>query len=153
MSATEISVAGLASRQPPPAPRKLSTSPALCSAPSCCSRKRSGICCAVAIWRAETSVPGGLDESSIIARIAYSSRCEIFSIGASVGTASGRVNGAHPRPEMVRTGYVVAPPNARHRLEMRVLGIDDEPDVLLLCRVNLEIAGHEVLEAADGLSR
>jgi DNA-binding response OmpR family regulator len=33
---------------------------------------------------------------------------------------------------------------------MRVLVIDDEPDVLLLCRVNLEIAGHEVLEAASG---
>ncbi len=33
---------------------------------------------------------------------------------------------------------------------MRVLVIDDEPDVLLLCRVNLEIAGHEVLEAHDG---
>lgn len=33
---------------------------------------------------------------------------------------------------------------------MRVLVIDDEPDVLLLCRVNLEFAGHEVLEAPDG---
>jgi DNA-binding response OmpR family regulator len=33
---------------------------------------------------------------------------------------------------------------------MRVLVIDDEPDVLLLCRVNLQYAGHEVLEAADG---
>lgn len=33
----------------------------------------------------------------------------------------------------------------------RVLVIDDEPDVLLLCRVNLEHAGHEVLMAADGL--
>lgn len=33
---------------------------------------------------------------------------------------------------------------------MRVLVIDDEPDVLLLCRVNFEIAGHEVLEALDG---
>jgi DNA-binding response OmpR family regulator len=31
----------------------------------------------------------------------------------------------------------------------RVLIIDDEPDVLLLCRVNLEHAGHEVLEASD----
>jgi two-component system alkaline phosphatase synthesis response regulator PhoP len=31
----------------------------------------------------------------------------------------------------------------------RVLVIDDEPDVLLLCRVNLEHAGHEVLEALD----
>ena len=33
---------------------------------------------------------------------------------------------------------------------MRVLVIDDEPDVLLLCRVNLQLAGHEVLEAANG---
>ena len=33
---------------------------------------------------------------------------------------------------------------------MRVLVIDDEPDVLLLCRVNLQIAGHEVLEAPNG---
>jgi DNA-binding response OmpR family regulator len=33
---------------------------------------------------------------------------------------------------------------------MRVLVIDDEPDVLMLCRVNLEIAGHQVLEAASG---
>lgn len=32
----------------------------------------------------------------------------------------------------------------------RVLVIDDEPDVLLLCRVNLSHAGHEVLEALDG---
>lgn len=33
---------------------------------------------------------------------------------------------------------------------MRVLVIDDEPDVLLLCRVNFELAGHEVLEAPSG---
>ena len=33
---------------------------------------------------------------------------------------------------------------------MRILVIDDEPDVLLLCRVNLEITGHQVLEAPDG---
>ncbi len=32
---------------------------------------------------------------------------------------------------------------------MRVLVIDDEPDVLLLCRVNLEFAGHEVVGVAD----
>jgi DNA-binding response OmpR family regulator len=31
-----------------------------------------------------------------------------------------------------------------------VLVIDDESDVLLLCRVNLELAGFEVIEAADG---
>lgn len=33
---------------------------------------------------------------------------------------------------------------------MRILVIDDEPDVLLLCRVNLEYEGHDVLEAASG---
>jgi CheY-like chemotaxis protein len=32
----------------------------------------------------------------------------------------------------------------------RVLVVDDEPDVLLLCRVNLEFEGYEVVEAADG---
>ena len=32
----------------------------------------------------------------------------------------------------------------------RVLVIDDEPDVLMLCRVNLEQAGHEVLVAKGG---
>ena len=35
---------------------------------------------------------------------------------------------------------------------MRVLVIDDEPDVLLLCRVNFEFAGHEVLETTDAES-
>lgn len=35
---------------------------------------------------------------------------------------------------------------------MRVLVIDDEPDVLLVCRVNLQVAGHDVLEAPDGES-
>jgi DNA-binding response OmpR family regulator len=33
---------------------------------------------------------------------------------------------------------------------VKVLIIDDEPDVLLLCRVNFEFAGHEVLEANEG---
>ena len=32
----------------------------------------------------------------------------------------------------------------------RVLVVDDEPDVLLLCRLNLEQHGHEVLEAPTG---
>lgn len=32
----------------------------------------------------------------------------------------------------------------------RVLVVDDEPDVLLLCRVNLEFEGYEVIEACDG---
>ena len=33
---------------------------------------------------------------------------------------------------------------------MKVLVIDDEPDVLMLCRVNLAMAGHEVVEASNG---
>ena len=33
---------------------------------------------------------------------------------------------------------------------MRVLVIDDEPDVLLLCRVNFEAAGHSVIVALNG---
>jgi DNA-binding response OmpR family regulator len=32
----------------------------------------------------------------------------------------------------------------------RVLIVDDEPDVLLLCRVNLEFEGYDVTTAADG---
>jgi DNA-binding response OmpR family regulator len=32
----------------------------------------------------------------------------------------------------------------------RVLVVDDEPDVLLLCRLNLEQLGHEVIEAPNG---
>ncbi len=32
----------------------------------------------------------------------------------------------------------------------KVLVVDDEPDVLLLCRVNLEFEGYEVIEAGDG---
>jgi len=34
----------------------------------------------------------------------------------------------------------------------RVLVIDDEPPIRLLCRVNLEAEGMQVLEAADGLA-
>ena len=32
----------------------------------------------------------------------------------------------------------------------KVLVVDDEPDVLLLCRVNLEFEGYDVIEATDG---
>ncbi|MGH2679505.1 MAG: response regulator [Actinomycetota bacterium] len=32
----------------------------------------------------------------------------------------------------------------------RVLVVDDEPDVLLLCRLNLQQRGYELLEAAEG---
>lgn len=33
-----------------------------------------------------------------------------------------------------------------------VLVVDDEPDVLLLCRLNLQQQGHRLLEASDGQS-
>lgn len=34
----------------------------------------------------------------------------------------------------------------------RVLVVDDEPDVILLCSLNLKQLGHELLEASDGSS-
>jgi CheY-like chemotaxis protein len=33
----------------------------------------------------------------------------------------------------------------------RVLVVDDEPDVLLLCRLNLQQRGHELIEASEGV--
>jgi CheY-like chemotaxis protein len=44
-------------------------------------------------------------------------------------------------------------PQKEDTVEMgRVLVVDDEPDVLLLCRLNLQQLGHEVLEASEGTS-
>jgi|SRR5437763_305825 len=34
----------------------------------------------------------------------------------------------------------------------RILVVDDEEGIRVLCRVNLELAGHEVIEAGDGAS-
>src|SRR5215207_1517931 len=66
----------------------------------------------------------------------------------------------HPEgAEMVRSGHMESPPprpilrgasDLRTENDMRVLVIDDEPDVLMLCRVNLQLAGHEVIEANNG---
>jgi DNA-binding NtrC family response regulator len=36
-----------------------------------------------------------------------------------------------------------------HAATTRVLVVDDEPSIRLLCRVNLELDGHEVLEASS----
>ncbi len=36
-------------------------------------------------------------------------------------------------------------------MPQRVLVVDDEPDVLLLCRVNLEFEGYEVVLASNGV--
>lgn len=35
--------------------------------------------------------------------------------------------------------------------QRKVLVVDDEPDVLLLCRVNLEFEGYTVVQASDGI--
>src|SRR5215475_10030170 len=37
--------------------------------------------------------------------------------------------------------------NGGHAAPPRILVVDDEPSIRLLCRVNLELDGHEVLEA------
>jgi DNA-binding NtrC family response regulator len=36
-----------------------------------------------------------------------------------------------------------------HAAPARILVVDDEPSIRLLCRVNLELDGHEVLEASS----
>jgi CheY-like chemotaxis protein len=50
-------------------------------------------------------------------------------------------------------GYCNPAPGKERRMaeRKRVLVVDDEPDVLLLCRVNLEFEGYEVTEASDGV--
>jgi two-component system alkaline phosphatase synthesis response regulator PhoP len=55
-------------------------------------------------------------------------------------------SGGLPQPDAGSGRYL---PH-REELPLRILVIDDEPDVLLLCRVNLQFDGHEVLEASDG---
>ena len=106
-----ISSGARASRQPPPAPRKLSTRPAFESAPSCCSRNRTGICWRSAISRAGTRTSSSRCwASSIMARIAYSSFWEILSTGPprrpSVGWGSWSVNA---RPGFPGSGYEERP--------------------------------------------
>jgi DNA-binding response OmpR family regulator len=41
-------------------------------------------------------------------------------------------------------------PGGERRTDGRVLVVDDEPSIRLLCRVNLPFAGFDVVEAADG---
>lgn len=41
-------------------------------------------------------------------------------------------------------------PTRKEELPLRILVVDDEPDVLLLCRVNLQFDGYDVFEASDG---
>ena len=51
-----------------------------------------------------------------------------------------------------RDGVSFAERGITSRMSIRVLVIDDESPIRLLCRINLEAEGMEVLEAADGLS-
>ena len=86
-SATRIAAGSRDSRHPPPAPRKLSTRPALWRAPSCCSRKRRGICWRSAMERAGTRAASSSLRrmaSSTMARMAYSVFWETFSIGSDL---------------------------------------------------------------------
>ena len=65
----------------------------------------------------------------------------VFSLPlSSTGSQRARVNRA-------RNGYEA---RQRRGRMTRVLVIDDEPPIRLLCRVNLEAEGMEVLEASDG---
>jgi DNA-binding response OmpR family regulator len=49
-------------------------------------------------------------------------------------------------------GRTIFPPVTIANVPVKVLVIDDEAAIRLLCRVNLELEGMEVLEAADGLA-
>lgn len=59
-----------------------------------------------------------------------------------------RAQAAFGRPGPLPVGSAAARPRAAAR--RRVLVVDDEPAMRLLCRVNLPFAGFEVVEAADG---
>ncbi|MTV25059.1 response regulator [Nitriliruptoraceae bacterium ZYF776] len=64
-----------------------------------------------------------------------------------VGRATGRRAARLAVPSTPRARRQVQPVPSAQR---SVLVVDDEPDVRLLCRVNLEFEGYEVREAADG---
>src|SRR5919205_3310959 len=53
------------------------------------------------------------------------------------------------RPHHSTRGRRETPPERRREPALRVLVIDDEQDILALCRVTLAHAGHEVLQACD----
>jgi DNA-binding response OmpR family regulator len=74
--------------------------------------------------------------------------------------ARAALRAEHPEPERRRRLELAgsererAPSGQDHGLETgragRVLVVDDEPSVRLLCRVNLQFAGFEVVEAENG---
>jgi DNA-binding response OmpR family regulator len=51
---------------------------------------------------------------------------------------------------MLAVGEMDHPQQEDREPMARVLVIDDEQDILVLCRLNLQRAGHEVFEALDG---
>ena len=111
-----------------------------------------------------------------MARIAYSNFCETFStthrlLPSSLGSARTSVNEPSVGDDVRRNSPVpgmhtipVSADNHSGNSSLRdptvegsgdgtdgpILVVDDEPDVLLLCRVNLQHAGYDVMEASDG---
>jgi CheY-like chemotaxis protein len=63
----------------------------------------------------------------------------------------GSTSAQTPRHELQRSDAPASGPGARSSTgHVRVLVVDDEASIRLLCRVNLREAGMEVLEAGDG---
>jgi DNA-binding response OmpR family regulator len=58
-----------------------------------------------------------------------------------------RVPAGHPAAEQPRAGRAESEPK---ELGRRVLVVDDEPSIRLLCAINLKMEGYEVQEAEDG---
>src|SRR5438132_4421070 len=55
-----------------------------------------------------------------------------------------------PPSRSARSSRAAAPSSSSHELMSKVLIVDDEPDILLMLRVNLEAAGYSTVLAADG---
>src|SRR5581483_8963038 len=69
------------------------------------------------------------------------------------GSGSSRAKGRDRRsPSSCLPSGLIHLPSGYRRPVTRVLVIDDEAPIRLLCRVNLEAEGMDVLEAADGPS-
>lgn len=67
--------------------------------------------------------------------------------GGGCAPGAGRPSGGHSGEDR-RVGPAV--PGSERRTRYRVLVVDDESAMRALCRVNLQLAGMDVLEAADG---
>jgi DNA-binding response OmpR family regulator len=86
-------------------------------------------------------------------------RSQLVSPGRVVGSAPVACSrSAHPRPAgpgrhaagEQRPSPAAAGAGSRPSGRLRVLVADDDHSIRMLCRVNLELAGFEVLEAEDG---